>query len=436
MIMNRKLLIKNGHIVDPSQGIDGEGQIWVDASSIRKISVNGMEKGEEPEGSEEDSTVLDAGGCYVLPGLIDMTLRLKDPGYEENETIATGTLAAIRGGFTSVCCMPDTHPPNDNDTITQSIIRKSEIEGFCHVFPIGSITKALEGESLSEMGLMAEAGCVAFSDGGYSIKNSMVMRRSLEYAKGIGVPLIAHPEDPTLAGNGMMNESRHSTMLGLPGIPAEAEIIQIRRDTELVALTHGNLHITPVSTERGVMAVREAKDAGIRITASTCPHYFTLTDAELKNYDTHFKARPPLRSEKDVVAMKEGLRDGTIDCITSDHHPWHPDEKLREFDLAPFGISGVETALALSYTLVAEGVLTMSQLVEKLAGNPAQIYQLDKGTLRPGSDADILIFDPETEWVVSSKTFASKGKNTPFESWRMKGRPAYTIVKGSSTVTQ
>ncbi len=421
------LLIRNGHIVDPSQGIDGKGDVLVEEGRISDVRLRGPEP-EPPLGSGIE--IIDAEGLYVLPGLVDMHVHLREPGYEHKETIRTGTTAAVRGGFTAVCCMPNTKPVNDNETVTEFILRKAYAEGACYVYTIGAITKGQKGEELAEMGMMRDAGCVAFSDDGLPVSKSLLMRRALEYSRVFGVPVISHAEDLSLSAGGVMNEGALSVRLGLRGIPAEAEIIMIKRDIELAALTGGRLHIAHVSTAGGVAAVREAKRAGIDVTAETCPHYFTLTEEAVAGYNTNAKMNPPLRTERDVEAVKEGLADGTLDVIATDHAPHHMDEKLCEFDRAASGISGLETALPLCLRLVDEGVLSMSGLVEKTALNPSRITGIGKGSLRRGSTADIVLLDRDREFTVDAEGFASMGRNTPFDGWRLKGVPVAVICKG------
>lgn len=428
-----RILIKKGHIVDPSQRLDGVGDILIEDGKIKEIGDLGSDSGKQKNNRSKspDLRVIDATGLYVFPGLVDMHVHLREPGYEYKETIKTGTLAAVRGGFTSVCCMPNTKPVNDNETVTEFILRKAYAEGACYVYPIGAITKGQKGEELAEMGMMFEAGCVAFSDDGMPVMNSLVMRRALEYSKLFGVPIISHAEDRTLSSGGVMNEGELSLSLGLRGIPAEAEVIMIKRDIELARLTGGRLHIAHVSTAGGVEAVREAKKAGIPVTAETCPHYFILTEDAVNGYNTNAKVNPPLRSLRDVEAIKEGLADGTIDVIATDHAPHHSDEKLCEFDRAAPGISGLETALSLSLRLVDEGVLSLAEMVKKMSLSPAEILGLSRGTLKTGSDADLTIVDLNKEFRVEPESFVSKGKNTPFEGFILKGVPIFTICKGS-----
>lgn len=431
-----EILIENGHIIDPSQGIDGIGNILTEDGKIKEVYAKNREEKYENRDSRlrtlnSELRTIDAKGLYVFPGLIDMHVHLREPGYEHKETIKTGTEAAIRGGFTTVCCMPNTYPVNDNASVTEFIIRKAALEGLCTVLPIGAITKGQKGEELVEMGTMKEQGCIAFSDDGLPVMNSLIMRRALEYSKAFSLPIISHCEDLTLSDDGVMSEGLLSMTLGLKGIPAEAEQIMVFRDILLTELTRGKLHICHVSTERSVNLIRDAKRRGVNVTAETCPHYFSLTEEAVKNYDTNAKVNPPLRAKKDIDAIKEGLRDGTIDVIATDHAPHNRDEKLREFDLAPSGISGLETALSLSLRLVDEGILSIKQLIEKMSFNPAKILGLSsKGNLMPGSDADITVVDLNKEFTVDANKFLSKGKNTPFDGWKVKGTPVITISKG------
>lgn len=420
-----KVLIKNGHVVDPSQGINGVCDLLIENRVIRKIYSRASKLTLGPR----DKTI-DARGLYVLPGLVDMHAHLREPGFEYKETIRTGTHAAVRGGFTSVCAMPNTFPVNDNAGITEYIIRKAHKEGFCSVFPIGAITKGQVGEELAEMGLMKEEGCVAFSDDGKPVMNSIIMRRALEYSMAFDVPVISHCEDLGLSEGGVMNEGLLSHTLGLRGVPRAAEDTMVFRDVCLAELTGGRLHIAHVSTEGSVGIIRDAKKRGIRVTAETCPHYFSITEDAVEGFNTNARVNPPLRAGRDVEAVRKGLRDGTIEAIATDHAPHHGDEKLRQFDQAPPGISGLETALSLSLSLVHERVLGLEELVKRMALNPARILGLHKGTLAEGADADVVIVDINASFKVNAGAFLSKGKNTPFDGWELKGAPVMTIAGG------
>ncbi len=424
--MSKDILIKDGHIVDPSQDIDYVGDILIADGKIKETRTQNS----KPRAQNSGLETIDAGGMFVFPGLVDMHTHLREPGFEHKETIRTGTLAAVHGGFTSVCPMPNTSPVNDNPTVTAFIIKKSLDEGFCHVYPIGAITKGQRGEEIAEMGLMYEAGCVAFSDDGRPVMSSIIMRRALEYSKRFNVPVISHCEDLPLADGGVMNEGGLSAMLGLKGIPSAAEEVMVARDILLAELTGGRLHIAHVSTQGSVRLIRQAKERGIPVTAETCPHYFSITEDAVKGYNTNAKVNPPLRTQRDVEAVREGLKDGTIDVIATDHAPHHLDEKLLEFDKAPSGISGLETALGLSLNLVGSGTLSLKQLIGKMTIVPARILNVDRGTLKPGSDADLVIVDMGKEFRVDAKRFVSLGRNTPFEGMSLKGMPVVTIVKG------
>ncbi len=422
-----KILIQNGHVIDPSQGINGIFDLLIEGRIIRGLYPEGKAK-KGLLGPKD--RVIDATGEYVVPGLVDMHVHLREPGFEYKETIKTGTRAAVRGGVTTVCAMPNTSPVNDNSGITEFIIRKAQKEGFCSVYPVGAITKGLGGEELAELGIMKEEGCVAFSDDGRPVMNPLLMRRALEYAKAFDVPIISHCEDLNLSQGGSMNEGLLSQTMGLMGIPVIAEETMVYRDVALAELTGGRLHIAHVSTRGSVSIIRQAKARGVRVTAETCPHYFSITEDAVKGFNTDAKVNPPLRTPADVEAVKEGLRDDTIDVIATDHAPHHRNEKLREFDQAPPGISGLETSLALSLTLVEDGILTTDRLVEKMSLNPSRILGLDSGTLKSGSRADVTIIDLKKSFKVNVQSFVSKGLNTPFDGWLLKGAPIITISGG------
>lgn len=420
------ILITNGHIIDPSQDIDCIGDVLIEKGMVKEIHLR-------PSiiNPQTNFEVIDASGLYVLPGLIDIHCHLREPGFGHKETIRTGTYAGLKGGFTTLCCMPNTDPVNDNETVTEFILRKAHAEGASYVYPVGAITKGQRGEELAEMGKMYDAGCISFSDDGRPVMNSLIMKRALEYSKAFGVPIIAHEEDINLSEGGVINEGKVSSRLGLRGIPKEAEEIMIARDILLASLTGGKLHIAHVSTKRGVELIRRAKEDNLNVTAETCPHYFTLTEEAVGDYNTNAKVNPPLRTEEDIEAIIEGLRDNTIEIIATDHAPHHRDEKLQEFDKAPSGISGLETALPLSLCLYTQGHLTLPEIVKKLSCNPAKIFNLPGGTLRPGSKADITILDLNREFKVVSEDFLSLGKNTPFDGWTLKGMVVMTICKAT-----
>jgi len=433
------ILIKNGRIIDPSQNIDGIGEILVKDGKIQEINLVPKRGSSEARKKKvpgsgasglTDLQTIDASDCIVIPGLVDLHTHLREPGYEYKETIMTGTKAAVRGGFTSICCMPNTNPVNDTIAVTEFIIEKALKEGFCNVYPIGAITKGQKNEELAELEALNRSGCVAFSDDGKPVTNSLIMRRALEYSKIFGIPIISHCEDQYLFEGGVMNEGFVSTILGLKGIPKAAEEIMVSRDIALCELTGGRLHIAHVSCERSVQLIREAKSRGLNVTAETCPHYFSITDESLLSYDTNFKVNPPVRTQKDVDAIKEGLKDGTIDVIATDHAPHHIDDKNREFDTAAFGISGLETAFSLGLQLVGQGIFDLNQLIAAMTIIPSKIINIPKGALSSGVEADIAIINTENEFIVDSSRFLSKGKNSPFNGWSLKGTVEKTISMG------
>lgn len=416
------ILIKNGHVIDPANNIDEKMDLLVSDGKIAKLGKPGS-------ASANGAQIIDASGKVVVPGLIDMHVHLREPGYEYKETIATGTTAAKAGGFTAVCCMPNTSPVNDSRSVTEFILSQAK-NASARVFPVGAITKGSKGGELTEMAELYQAGCVAVSDDGKPVMSAGMMRRAMEYSKIFDFLIISHCEDAGLSGKGVMNEGRVSTELGLLGIPRTAEDVMTGRDIALAELTGCRLHIAHVSTAGAVELIRAAKVRGVRLTAETCPHYFSLTEEAVEGYNTMAKMNPPLRTVHDVAAVKEGLKDGTIDVIATDHAPHAMDEKTVEFDYAPFGIVGLETALGLTLGLVRQRVLSMTDAVRTLSLNPATVLKLDKGTLSAGSDADITIIDPGVEWTVDAGRFKSKSKNTPFDEWKLKGRAVQTIVAG------
>ena len=416
------LLIKGGRLIDPSQGIDATMDILIADGVVLELG-QGIAA---PEGTQ----AIDASGLIVTPGLIDMHVHLRDPGLEYKEDIATGSRAAAAGGFTSVACMPNTSPVIDSKAVASYIVNKAKSEAVVNVFPIGCITKGGKGESLAEMGELKEAGCVGVSDDGKPVCNSELMRRALEYAKGVGIAVISHSEELALVGDGVMNEGFVSTELGLKGIPWAAEDVAVAREVYLAEFAGAPVHIAHISTSGSARIIRNAKARGVKVTCETAPHYFTLTDDAVRGYNTNAKMNPPLRGAADVAAMKAGLADGTIDAIATDHAPHHPDEKDVEFNVALNGIVGLETSLPLSLRLVEEGVLDLNAMVSLMSCNPAKILGIDRGTLKVGAVADVTVIDPGKEWTVEAAKLESKSKNTPFLGWQMKGKAAYTIVKG------
>jgi dihydroorotase len=416
------ILIKNGHVIDPANKVDEKLDILLSDGKIARLGKPGSIPA-------DGAQVVEASGKLVVPGLIDMHVHLREPGFEYKETIKTGMAAAKAGGFTSVCSMPNTNPVNDNRSVTEFILSEAH-DALARVFPIGAITKGSKGEELAEMAELHSAGCVAVSDDGKPVMSAAIMRRAMEYSKIFDMPVISHCEECTLSDKGVMNEGFVSTELGLRGIPAAAEEVMVARDIALAGLTGCRVHIAHVSTAGSVRMVREAKARGVKITAETCPHYFTLTDEAVRGYNTMAKMNPPLRTAEDVAAIKQGLKDGTLDVIATDHAPHAMDEKSVEFDYAPFGIVGLETAVGLVFKLVHEGVLSLTEAVRKLSFNPASILKINKGTLSVGADADITIIDPDVQWTVDSSQFKSKSRNTPFDGWKLKGRAVRTIVGG------
>jgi len=415
------ILIKGGTVIDPGR-VNGPADVLIENGKIAAVG----QKLKTPA----DAKVIDASDKVVLPGFIDLHVHFREPGFEYKETIQSGTAAAVAGGFTSVCCMPNTSPVNDNQSITEFILEKARAAGNANVFPIGAITKGSEGKELAEIGDLHRAGCVAISDDGLPVTNSLVMRRAMEYAIAFDVPVVDHCEDLHLSEGGCMNEGFVSTQLGLAGMPAAAEDIMVARNLALAELTGARLHLAHLSTAGSVRMVREAKARGITVTAEACPHHFMLTEEAVCGYNTHAKMNPPLRTWADVQAIKEGLRDGTIDVIATDHAPHAMQEKQQEFAAAPNGIVGLETAWPLTLTLVEEGLLSLETAVAKLTTEPARAFSLKKGTLAPGADADVAISDVGESWEVDPARFRSKSRNTPFAGWKVKGRVTTTIVGG------
>ncbi len=415
------LLIQGGHVIDPGR-VNGVADVLIENGTIAAVGP----KLAVPSGA----TVIPAAGRLVVPGFVDLHVHFREPGFEYKETIQSGTEAAIAGGFTSVCAMPNTNPVNDNQAVTEFMLERAKAAGTARLYPIGAITKRSEGKELAEIGDLRRAGCVAISDDGKPVMNSLVMRRAMEYARAFDVPVVDHCEDLHLSEGGCMNEGVISTELGLPGIPSAAEDVMVARNVSLAELTGARLHLAHISTAGSVRMVREAKARGLKVTAEACPHHFTLTEETTRGYNTHAKMNPPLRTNVDVQAIKEGLRDGTIDVIATDHAPHATQEKQQEFTEAPFGIVGLETALPLTLALVEEGVLTLESAIDKLATAPAQAFSLNAGTLAVGAPADVAIVDPDRQWEVDPSRFRSKSRNTPFAGWKVKGRVTTTIVSG------
>ena len=420
------LLIQGGHVIDPGR-TNGIADVLIEQGKIAAVGANLTAQGKGKNGSVQ---IIDARHKLVLPGFVDLHVHFREPGFEYKETIKSGTAAAAAGGFTSVCCMPNTQPVNDSQAITEFILEKARIAGNARVYPVGAITKGSEGKELAEIGDLRRAGCVAISDDGQPVMNSLVMRRAMEYALAFDLPVIDHCEDLHLSEGGCMNEGVVSTQLGLQGVPAAAEDVMVSRNLSLAELTGARLHLAHLSTAGSVRLVREAKARGIRVTAEACPHHFTLTEEAVRGFNTLAKMNPPLRAWDDVQAIKEGLRDGTIDVIATDHAPHATQEKLQDFAAAPNGIVGLETALSLTLVLVEEGVLTLESAVAKLTSAPARAFSLNAGTLASGVDADVVIVDPQETWEIDPARFRSKSRNTPFAGWKVKGRVHATLLGG------
>jgi len=422
-----KILLTGARIIDPVQNIDAQMDMLLEDGKVAKIGTGLLKTAKKDSGKVN---IIDLDGKIVVPGLIDMHTHLREPGQEYKETIASGAAAAVAGGFTSIACMPNTSPINDNRSITEFIKRKAVEVSLANVYPIGAISNGSAGSQLTEFWDMKEAGIIAISDDGKPVMDAALMRRAMEYAYSLGLPVISHCEDTNLSGNGLINEGYYSTVLGLRGIPGIAEEAMIARDILIAEFTNTCVHIAHVSTAGSVRLIRDAKKRGLQVTAETAPHYFTLTDEALQSYDTNFKVNPPLRSEKDVEAIKEGLSDGTLDVIACDHAPHGRTDKEVEFEYAANGISGLETSLALSISLVQNKVLGWSELITKMSANPARILNLPKGTLEAGADADITVIDPQLKWTVDVQVFRSRGKNSPFHGRPLQGKAILTIVGG------
>lgn len=416
------LRISNGLVIDPSQGFEEVTDVW-----IRGDLVLGF--GPQPQ-VQADRTI-DATGKIVCPGLIDMHVHLREPGREEDETIATGTAAALAGGVTSVACMPNTEPALDSQAAAEFVYLQAARAGNANVFPVGAITKGRQGAELAEIGGLVEGGAVAFTDEGSPIVSAEIMRRALEYCRMFDKAVLSHCEDRELTRDGVMHEGFESMRLGLRGMPAAAEEVMVHRDIALAEATGGRLHILHVSTAGSVDLIRRARQRGVRVSGEACPHHFTLTDKELRRFDSNFKTNPPLRSEEDVKAVIEGLRDGTLSVIVSDHAPHAPEKKMRELDQAPTGVIGLETLLPVCVrALIEPGHLSWFALIEKLTINPARVLGIDRGTLKPGAKADVTIIDPNAEWTIDPERFKSRSRNCPFAGWKVRSRAEMVVVGG------
>jgi dihydroorotase len=421
-----KLLIKGGRIIDPSQQIDKIADLLIEEGQIRSFdSVNAGRK------AASDIEVFDATGRVVAPGFIDLHVHLREPGEEYKETIASGAAAAVAGGFTSICAMPNTKPVNDQASITRYIIDKAREAAQARVYPVGAITRESKGEELAEMAEMKAAGAVAVSDDGRPVMDSQVMRHALEYARDHNLVVVDHCQDVHLSAGGVINEGRYSTLLGLKGMSGASEESHVNRDIMLARLTGARVHIAHISTANSVRLVTAAKQTGIPITCEVTPHHLALTDAAVMGFDTNTKMNPPLRSEEDRLALIQHVVDGTIDAIATDHAPHHSDEKMLEYDRAPFGVVGLETALGVALTvLFHSGAVALPRVIEMFTTGPARAFAIPGGTLAPGSPADVTIFDPNREWTVDPHRFKSKSRNTPFAGWRLRGAVVATFVGG------
>jgi dihydroorotase len=420
----RPLLIRGGRVVDPSQGLDRVLDLLLVNGAVFSLVENA--------GPAVDAREINAKGLVVTPGLIDPHVHLREPGQEHKETIATGARAAAAGGFTSICSMPNTDPPIDDPAAVGFVVAEGKKAGAARVYPMGAISVGLEGKALAEIGELAEAGAVGVTDDGRPVMDSGLMRLALEYTQAFGIPVVDHPEDLTLSRDGTMNEGLVSSRLGLKGKPNASEDIHIIRDILLAELTGGRLHLQHVSTRFGVEAIRAAKNRGLQVTAEASPHHLLLTDEAVDGYRTEAKMNPPLRSPEDRDAVQQGLKDGTLDMVATDHAPHHYDEKEAAFADAPNGVVGLETSLGLVYGhLVEGGLLDLPTMVTRMSIAPARVFNLPGGTLKVGSPADVTIFDPGAEWAVDPKTFLSKSRNTPFAGWKLKGKPRYTVVGGN-----
>ena len=418
--------IAGGRIIDPSQERDEIGDLWISRGHVLPTGA----------GYEEAEIVIDARGLIVCPGLIDVHVHLREPGNEEDETIATGAAAALAGGVTSVACMPNTIPPIDSQATAEFVVLQGQRARQANVYPVGAVSKGRKGEELATLGQLVAGGAVAFTDDGAPVASAALMRRALEYSKMFDRVIMQHCQVPELTVGGVMNEGFESMRLGLAGMPDAAEDIMVARDIRLAEITRGRLHIQHISTARSVELVREGKRRGVKVTAEACPHHFTLTDERLRTFDSNYKMNPPLRTWSDVEAVVGGLRDGTIEILATDHAPHAPEKKMRELDLAPFGVIGLETLVPIVAThLVDPGHLSWPEAIRKLTINPAQLLGISKGTLRPGADADVTLIDPTARWTIDPSQFRSRSRNCPFAGWEVRGRAHTVIVCGEVRYT-
>ena len=422
----RTIQITGGRIIDPAQDIDQIGDLWI--SRGRVLPLGG--------GYEEAEIVIDAQGKIVCPGLIDVHVHFREPGNEEDETIATGARAALESGVTSVACMPNTRPAIDSQATAEFVVLQAQRARQANVYPVGAVSKGRKGEELAELGQLVAGGAVAFTDDGAPVASASLMRRALEYAKMFDKVVMQHCQVPELTVGGVMHEGFESMRLGLPGMPAAGEDIMVARDIRLAEITGGRLHIQHISTARSVELVREGQRRGVRVTAEACPHHFTLTDETLRTFDSNYKMNPPLRTWSDIEAVIEGLKDNTIEILATDHAPHASEKKMREIDQAPFGIVGLETLIPITVTsLIETGHLTWPEVIRKLTCNAARLLGIPKGTLRAGADADVTIIDPDVRWTIDPTKFRSKSRNTPFGDWKVRGRAHTVIVAGEIRFT-
>ncbi len=422
MMGTNKTLIRQAKIIDPASNKEQVGDLLIEGETIANIA---------PSIQDSEAKIIEAEGQWLLPGLVDIHVHLREPGGEKKETIASGTLAAAAGGVTSVVCMANTNPPIDNNTEVEFILERVKRTGFVHVYPVGTVTKGLEGKEIANIGKMVEAGVVAISDDGKNIMDSMVMRRAMEYSTIFGIPIITHNEDHTLTEGGALNEGKMSTMLGLSGCPREAETISIARDLILAQKTGAQIHIAHVSSAESVDLLRFYKRKGVKATAETAPHYLLLTEKATDEYNTHAKMNPPLRTKEDQDALYEGLKDGTIDCIATDHAPHSPADKDQEFPLAPFGIIGIETLLPLLLSRIQTRLgMELLPLLSLVTNKPAKVMKLQGGTIKVGGAADLTLLNPNAAYEINANQFYSKSRNTPFHGWEVKGRVEKTFVAG------